>query len=69
MPDQSTVALVDIGRVLLTVLIAGLLLVFNYGSLVVTAADVAAAAAVFLVGGYLTLTAMDLLIDRLPWKD
>ncbi|WP_121741139.1 hypothetical protein [Natronorubrum halophilum] len=69
MPDQSTVALVDIGRVLLTVLIAGLLLVFNYGSLVVTASDVAAAAAIFLVGGYLTLTVMDLLIDRLLWKD
>ncbi|WP_229380118.1 hypothetical protein [Haloterrigena salifodinae] len=48
---------------------AVLMLAFNYGSLVRTVADAAGAMAVFLVVGYLTLTAMDLLFDRFLWRD
>ena len=68
MSEQATVALVSGRRALLTACLAVLLLVFNYGSLVVTASDAAAAAAVFLVLGYLTLTVVDLLFERLLWS-
>ncbi|QSW99501.1 hypothetical protein [Haloterrigena alkaliphila] len=68
MSERNTVALVSGRRAILTGCLAVLLLVFNYGSLVETAFDAAAAAAVFLVLGYLTLTVGDLLFERLLWS-
>ncbi|WP_126661448.1 hypothetical protein [Haloterrigena salifodinae] len=69
MSSQSSVPLVSRRRAVLTVCMAVLMLAFNYGSLVRTVADAAGAMAVFLVVGYLTLTAMDLLFDRFLWRN
>lgn len=66
MADQPSVALVSRQRALLAVIVAALLLAFNYGSTIGPTTDAAIAAVVYLVGGYLTLTLMDLLFDRLP---
>ncbi|WP_049889542.1 hypothetical protein [Natronolimnohabitans innermongolicus] len=65
MTTDSDVALVSTQRVLLTVFVAVLLLAFNYGSTFETPTGVASAAVAYLVVGYLTLTVMDVLFDRL----
>ncbi|WP_339103113.1 hypothetical protein [Haloterrigena salinisoli] len=48
---------------------AAALLAFNYGSSVETVSEAVLAVAVYLAVGYPTLTAMDLLFDRLLWRN
>ncbi len=69
MPRQSAVPLASRRRALLTCGMAAALLAFNYGSSVETVSEAVLAVAVYLAVGYPTLTAMDLLFDRLLWRN
>ena len=65
MPKQTSVPLVSRRRVLLTLVVAAALLAFNYSSGIETVSEAVLAVVVYLAVGYPTLTAMDLLFDRL----
>ncbi|ADB61302.1 hypothetical protein Htur_2424 [Haloterrigena turkmenica DSM 5511] len=69
MPIQTAVPLASRRRALLTLVVAAALLAFNYGSSIETVSEAALAVAAYLVVGYLTLTAMDLLFDRFLWRN
>ena len=65
MPKQTSVPLVSRRRVLLALVVTAALLAFNYGSSIETVSEAILAVAVSLAVGYPTLTAIDLLFDRL----
>ena len=69
MQTQSGTPLLSLRRALLTVGIALALLAFNYGSSVETPSGAGFALAVYLVVGYPTLTATELVFERLLQRE